>query len=98
MIAACASTVGAAEPTVPSARPVYGCLKVIAPSIAIKERSVGTSTTLTTASKGEILIKRRRFCVLGSCAVTTRNGVVGYVDKAATLVAACPSKLGSKKA
>ena len=88
----------AAEPATTVARPAYGCLKVTVPSIAVKEKSVGTSTTLATASKGEILIKRHRFCVLGSCAVTTKDDVKGFVEKAATAVAACPAKLSKKKA
>jgi hypothetical protein len=86
----------AAEPATAASRPAYGCLKVTAPSIAIKEKSVGTNTTLATASKGEILIKRHRFCTLGSCAVTTRNEVKGFVEKAATTVASCPAKLSKK--
>ncbi len=80
-----------AEPTSALDRPAYGCLKVTAPSIAIKEKSVGTSTTLATASKGEILIKRHRFCTFGSCAVTTRGDVKGFAEKALLVVAACPS-------
>lgn len=86
-----------AEPATSVARPAYGCLKVTVPSIAIKEKSIGTNTTLATASKGEILIKRHRFCTLGTCAVTTRDDVKGFVEKAATAVAACPAKLSKKK-
>ena len=79
-------------------RPAYGCFKVTAPSLAIKEGAIGTTATLATADKGEILIKRRRFCTVaaGVCAVTTNKGVQGFADKKMMAVAPCPSRLSTK--
>lgn len=78
-------------------RPPYGCFKVTA-NLAIKSAALGTSTTLAAATKGDILIKRRRFCyTIGSaCAVTTRDGVQGYADRGSMKVHPCPAKLSIK--
>ena len=81
-----------------SVRPAYGCFKVTAGELKIHETTVVTGNTLATASKGDILIKRKRFCTLGGnwCPVTTSKGVQGFAEKKMIAVAPCPAKLSTK--
>lgn len=98
LVLAATATLGLANATqADTVRPQFGCFKVTA-NTAIKSAALGTSTTLAAASKGDILIKRRRFCyTVGSmCAVTTRAGIQGYADRGSMIVAPCPAKLSIK--
>jgi hypothetical protein len=81
-----------------SVRPAYGCFKVTAPT-AIKASALGTSTTLAAASKGDILMKRKRFCyTIGSmCAVTNHDGIEGYADRGSMKPHPCPAKYSINK-
>ena len=76
-----------------STRPAYGCFKVSATELSVRESSFATGATIATASKNEILVKRRRFCSARWCAVTTNKGIQGYAEKSMMAVAPCPARL-----
>jgi hypothetical protein len=105
LVASLASLVGigifapAAQAQSTSIRPAYGCFKVTAPQINIRGTAFSTGPVVATASKNEILIKRRRFCTLRGywCAVTTNAGIQGFADKNLMAVAACPARLSVGK-
>ena len=61
----------------------YGCFKVTASSLNIRARPYASAEVIGTASKGEILIKRKPLCTLRGfwCAVR-KGGLDGYADKA----------------
>jgi hypothetical protein len=82
-----------------SVRPAYGCFKVTAQQINIRGTAFSSGPVVATASKNEILIKRRRFCTLRGywCAVTTNAGIQGFADKNLMTVAACPARLSVGK-
>jgi hypothetical protein len=85
----------AAQTTV---RPAYGCYKVSAKELSVRERALKTANTVATVAKGDILVKRQRFCTLrGSwCAVTTNKGVQGFAEKTMIAVAPCPARMSTK--
>ncbi len=97
-IAAAAFGIMIAPAQADSVRPAYGCFKVTAPT-AIKVSALGTSTTLAAASKGDILMKRKRFCyTVGTmCAVTNHDGVEGYADRGNMKVHPCPASYSINK-
>ena len=90
------ATVAAAQST--SVRPAYGCFKVTAAELNIRETAFSSGAVVALASKGDILVKRKRFCTLRGfwCAVSTLKGVDGYADKSMIAVAPCPAKLSTK--
>lgn len=79
-------------------RPAYGCFKVTAPEINIRERPYSNAGVIGTAHKGDILIKRKRWCTLRGwwCAVS-RGSVQGYADKNFMKVAPCPPSQSKPK-
>ena len=81
-----------------SVRPAYGCFKVTAAELNIRDKAFASGAVIATVSKGETLIKRRRFCTLRGywCAVTTNKGIQGYADKTSIAVAPCPARLSTK--
>jgi hypothetical protein len=89
----------AAQAQSTTVRPAYGCFKVTAPQINIRATAFSTGAVLATASKNEILVKRRRFCTLRGywCAVTTNAGIQGFADKNLIAVASCPARLSVGK-
>ena len=79
-------------------RPAYGCYKVTAPGLDVRQSGSRNGNVVATVSKGAILVKRKRFCSLGGvwCPVTTKDGVQGFADKASIAIAACPARLSTK--
>ena len=80
-----------------STRPPYGCFKVTS-KVHLHESSLQSSAIVGLAEKGEILVKRNRFCsvVTSTCAVRTTGGTEGYAVKSSLRVAPCPAKLSTK--
>ncbi|MBX9924746.1 MAG: SH3 domain-containing protein [Hyphomicrobiaceae bacterium] len=78
-----------------TSRPAYGCFRVTAPEINIRARAVSSSDVVGQARRGDILVKRERFCALRGfwCPVTTAAGVGGWADKSLMQVAPCPARL-----
>lgn len=76
-------------------RPPYGCFKVTAKSLDLREKSNRNAIVVGTVAKGNILVKAGRFCTAGGnwCFVTTEKGVQGYADKSKIAIAACPARL-----
>ncbi len=70
----------------------YGCFVVTAPSINIRDGAFSSSAVIATANRGQILVKRHRFCTLRGfwCAVRTKSGAEGWADKAFMERTACP--------
>jgi hypothetical protein len=92
LIAAAAGFVLAGTAPDSKAAPGYGCFKVTASSLNIRARPYSSAEIIGTASKGEILIKRKQFCTLRGfwCAVR-KGGLEGYADKAnMEKLAVCP--------
>lgn len=77
-------------------RPPYGCFKVTADALNIRARPYSTSKIVGHAGKGDILIKRKRYCTWRGfwCAVQ-RGTVEGYADKSLMKVAPCPPSLSA---
>lgn len=77
-------------------RPPYGCYRIDAADLNIRERAFAASVSIATAAKGQIVIKSNRFCNWRGyfCAVEfTRDGrtIRGYADKAYMTVVPCPA-------
>lgn len=69
----------------------YGCFKVTASSVHIRARPYSNADILTTASKGDILEKRKLWCTLRGFWCAVRAGSVdGYADKAFMEKVPCP--------
>ena len=68
---------------VSAATPAYGCFKVTgASSINIHRRPWSFSEIIGVASKGEVLVKWKRFCSLrGFWCPVQKGGIVGHADK-----------------
>ncbi|MFA5952706.1 MAG: hypothetical protein WC807_20795 [Hyphomicrobium sp.] len=69
----------------------YGCFKVTADELNIRARPYSDAAVIGTASKGEILVKRKMFCTFRGfwCAVS-KGSVEGYADKAHMQKMVCP--------
>lgn len=77
-------------------RPKYGCFRVTSESLNIRAKALSTSDVVGTAKRGDILVKRRRFCALrGYWCPVTFGGVEGWADKAFFETAACPPRLSA---
>lgn len=72
----------------------YGCFRVIT-DLNIRDSAFSSSPVIATASKGEILVKARRWCTLRGywCAVR-KGGVTGWADKEFMEKIDCPSGYG----
>lgn len=69
----------------------YGCFKVTASSLHIRARPYSDADVLSTASKGDILEKRKLWCTLRGYWCAVRQGLIeGYADKAYMEKVACP--------
>lgn len=66
-----------------SAEPKYGCFRVTAEALNIRQRHYNTSPVIGVAKKGDVLEKRKLWCTPGGywCAVRTADGLEGYADK-----------------
>jgi uncharacterized protein YraI len=69
----------------------YGCFKVITPALNIRARPYSDAAVIGTASAGEIIEKRKRWCTLRGYWCAVRKGTVeGYADKNFLDKTACP--------
>lgn len=91
IIAASAASVATAGTTT---RPAFGCFRVTASALNIRDRPFSTAAVIGMAEKGDILVKRRRWCTWRGfwCAVRY-DGIDGYADKSFMEVAPCPASL-----
>ncbi len=92
LIAACATAGILILPPVPAmAGKNFGCFQVITPSLNIRARPYGDAAVIGTASAGEILEKRKRWCTLRGYWCAVRKGSVeGYADKNFLGTTKCP--------
>lgn len=92
LIAACATAVILILQPVPAfAGKNYGCFQVITPSLNIRARPYSDAAVIGTASAGEILEKRKRWCTLRGYWCAVRKGSVeGYADKNFLGTTKCP--------
>jgi hypothetical protein len=69
----------------------YGCFKVTADSLNIRARPYSTSEIIGSASKGDILEKRKLFCTpRGFWCAIRKGSLEGYADKSNMVKIACP--------
>ncbi|MGE5267650.1 MAG: SH3 domain-containing protein [Deltaproteobacteria bacterium] len=69
----------------------YGCFQVVTPSLNIRERPYSDARVIGTASAGEILEKRKRWCTLRGYWCAVRKGTLeGYADKSFLSAVKCP--------
>jgi hypothetical protein len=92
VIAACATAGILILPPAPAeAGKNYGCFQVITPSLNIRARPYSDAAVIGTASAGEILEKRKRWCTLRGYWCAVRKGSVeGYADKNFLGTTKCP--------
>lgn len=70
---------------------VYGCFRVTADEVNIRERAFSSSEVIGTARKGDILIKWKRFCAWrGFWCPVRKGGLTGWADKGYLETAECP--------
>jgi hypothetical protein len=69
----------------------YGCFKVTAESINIRARPYSSADVIGTASKGDILEKRKFLCTpRGFWCAIRKGSLEGYADKSFMAKVACP--------
>ena len=69
----------------------YGCFQVITPSLNIRERPYSDARVIGTASAGDILEKRKRWCTPRGYWCAVRMGTLeGYADKSFLGTTKCP--------
>jgi hypothetical protein len=69
----------------------YGCFQVTTPSLNIRERPYSDARVIGTASAGDILEKRKRWCTLRGYWCAVRKGTLeGYADKSFLGTTKCP--------
>ena len=69
----------------------FGCFQVITPSLNIRARPYSDAAVIGTASAGQILEKRKRWCTLRGYWCAVRKGSVeGYADKSFLGSTKCP--------
>lgn len=69
----------------------YGCFRVTADELNIRDRPYSDATVIGTAARGEVLEKRKLFCTLRGYWCAVRKGSIdGYADKAFMTKSACP--------
>lgn len=61
----------------------YGCYRVTASSLNLRQRAWARSKVIGVVHRGDKLAKRRRFCALRGfwCPVRTKGGLNGWADK-----------------
>jgi hypothetical protein len=84
------AVIGAATGTA-QAGSSYGCFRVTADQINIRERPYSNAAIIGTALKSAVLEKRKRWCTLRGywCAVRSGN-IEGYADKSFMEMIDCP--------
>jgi hypothetical protein len=74
-----------------SAASRYGCFKVTTPQLNIRDRPYSDAAVIGSATAGEILEKRKRWCTLRGYWCAVRKGSLdGYADKSFLVKTACP--------
>jgi hypothetical protein len=69
----------------------YGCFKVTAAHLNIRARPYSTAEVIGTASRGDILEKRKLFCTpRGFWCAIRKGSLEGYADKANMRKINCP--------
>lgn len=69
----------------------YGCFQVTTPSLNIRARPYSDAAVIGTASAGDILEKRKRWCTLRGYWCAVRKGSIeGYADKNFLGTTKCP--------
>lgn len=70
----------------------YGCFRVTADELNIRERPYADSAVIGTAKKGDLLEKRKLWCTPRGfwCAIRDRGGLEGYADKSYMKKVSCP--------
>ncbi len=69
----------------------YGCFKVTADSINIRSRPYSDAEVVGSASKGDILEKRKLLCTpRGFWCAIRKGSLEGYADKSFMTKVACP--------
>jgi hypothetical protein len=69
----------------------YGCFKVTAAELNIRDRPYSDAKVIGTAKQGEILEKRKWLCTLRGYWCAVRKGSLeGYADKAFMEKTSCP--------
>lgn len=69
----------------------YGCFQVITPSLNIREKPYSDARVIGTASAGDILEKRKRWCTPRGYWCAVRKGTLeGYADKSFLGTTKCP--------
>lgn len=69
----------------------FGCFKVTADNINIRDRPYSTAAVIGSASKGEILEKRKLWCTPRGYWCAIRQGLLeGYADKNFMQKVPCP--------
>ena len=69
----------------------YGCFKVSAAHLNIRARPYSTAEIIGTASRGDILEKRKMFCTpRGFWCAIRKGSLEGYADKANMRKVDCP--------
>ncbi len=71
----------------------YGCFRVVGtPGLNIRATAFSTSAVIATASRGEILVKWKRFCALrGFWCPVEKGGIKGHADKSFLQKVPCPN-------
>lgn len=66
-----------------AAPPGHGCFKVTAAVVNIRDGAFSSSNVVGSAGRGEILVKRKRFCTLRGFWCAVRKGSIeGWADTA----------------
>lgn len=75
-------------------RPPFGCFKVTAAELNIRDKAFASGAVVATARKGDILVKAKRYCTLRGYWCAVRAGAIeGFADKSFLEVAPCPAGL-----
>ncbi len=93
-VAVCGLFAGKADAET-TARPKHGCYKVVgADAVNIREKPFSSSDVVGTASRGDVLVKWRRWCTLRGFWCPVQLGEVrGHSDKRFLEPAPCPPSL-----
>lgn len=83
--------IGAAADLAPAATSTFGCFKVTADSINIRAKPYSNADVIGSASKGDILEKRKLWCTpRGYWCAVRKGSLEGYADKNFMKKVACP--------
>lgn len=70
---------------------VYGCFRVSATEVNIRERAYSSSAVIGSASRGDLLLKWKRFCAWrGFWCPVQKGDIQGWADKGYLEKVPCP--------